>query len=105
MKKMDEKSVLMKKLMDNSAARHDLWEGSGVLLSNEDFEEEVQQTSKERDELMERLKFFTEAEKPSVEIKNGWYQDGHGNLYKYDGVIWSPIPPGRVIDLEYLSGE
>jgi hypothetical protein len=38
-----------------------------------------------------------------LEIKAGWYQDGQGNLYQYDGVIWDEVPKERVEDLEYLG--
>ncbi len=38
-----------------------------------------------------------------LEIKAGWYQDGQGNLYQYDGVIWDEVPKERVENLEYLG--
>lgn len=38
-----------------------------------------------------------------LEIRAGWYQDGQGNLYQYDGVIWDEVPKDRVENLEYLG--
>jgi len=37
------------------------------------------------------------------DLKAGWYQDGGGNLYRYDGVIWDEVPKERVEKLEYLG--
>jgi hypothetical protein len=38
-----------------------------------------------------------------LDVKAGWYQDGQGNLYQYDGVIWDEVPKERVEKLEYLG--
>ncbi len=38
-----------------------------------------------------------------IDLKAGWYQDGQGNLYQYDGVIWDEVPKEKIEKLEYLG--
>lgn len=38
-----------------------------------------------------------------VSVRAGWYQDGDGNLYNYDGMIWDVVPKERVEKLEFLG--
>lgn len=33
----------------------------------------------------------------------GWYQNGEGQLFHYDGVVWDEVPEVRISDLEYLG--
>jgi hypothetical protein len=56
-------------------------------------------------------RFVTETEKEttkqvnfsSVGMKEGWYQDSKGSLYRYDGIIWDAIPEAPLTTLEYLG--
>lgn len=36
-------------------------------------------------------------------MKEGWYQDPKGFLYRYDGVIWDTVPEASLNNLEYLG--
>ena len=36
-------------------------------------------------------------------FKEGWYQNGEGKLYHYDGVVWDDVPSERIDELEYLG--
>ena len=53
----------------------------------------------------ERLQFLRDDKGRWIEtvLEAGWYQDGDGNLYKYDGVIWDEVPKERLEKLEYLG--
>lgn len=35
--------------------------------------------------------------------KIGWYQNGIGGLFYYDGVIWDSVPEDGLRNLEYLG--
>lgn len=37
------------------------------------------------------------------DLKEGWYQNGEGQLYHYDGVVWDEVPSERIDKLEYLG--
>lgn len=53
----------------------------------------------------ENLQFLRDDKGRWVELalEAGWYQDGDGNLYKYDGVIWDEVPKERLEKLEFLG--
>lgn len=33
----------------------------------------------------------------------GWYQNSHGELYHYDGVVWDEVPNDKTDNLEFLG--
>lgn len=38
-----------------------------------------------------------------VDVLAGWYQNGDGKLYHYDGVVWDEVPGEKIEKLEYLG--
>ena len=36
-------------------------------------------------------------------VESGWYQNGNGDLFHYDGVIWDNVPKEEMKELEYLG--
>lgn len=39
----------------------------------------------------------------TFDLFSGWYQNGNGQLFYYDGVVWDVVPSERIEKLEYLG--
>lgn len=44
-----------------------------------------------------------EREEMKPVFESGWYQNGSGDLFHYDGVIWDTVPKEEIRELEYLG--
>lgn len=49
------------------------------------------------------LEFLRDDKGRFTDIVNGWYQNSHGDLYHYDGIVWDNIPSEKLSNLEFLG--